>query len=51
VPLATRRRGSARKTVVTPGVLAAPARVDITLVRALAYLIHDGVGMRQADEA
>jgi hypothetical protein len=36
VPLVIRRRGGARKTLHTPGVLAAPARVDITLVKALA---------------
>jgi hypothetical protein len=36
VPLAIRRRGGARKTLHTPGVLAAPARVDITLVKAVA---------------
>jgi hypothetical protein len=34
--LAVRRRGGARKMVVTPGVLAAPAQVDVTLVKALA---------------
>jgi hypothetical protein len=36
IPLAARRRGGARKMLVTPGVLAAPARLDITLVKALA---------------
>jgi hypothetical protein len=36
IPLAVRRRSGARKMVVTPGVLAVPARVDITLVKALA---------------
>ena len=36
VPLVIRRRGGARKTLHTPGVLAAPPRVDITLVKALA---------------
>jgi hypothetical protein len=36
IPLAIRGRGRARKMVVTPGVLAAPARVDITLLKALA---------------
>ncbi len=36
MPLAIRRRGGARKTLVTLGVLAATARLDITMVKALA---------------
>ncbi len=36
VPLAVRRRGGAGKMLVMPGVLAAPARVDITMVKAVA---------------
>ncbi|WP_372624320.1 hypothetical protein [Falsiroseomonas sp.] len=36
IPLAVRRRGGARKMLVTPGVLPLPAQVDITLVKALA---------------
>jgi len=36
VPLTIRRRGSVRKTVAAPGVLAAPMRQDITLVKAVA---------------
>ncbi|WP_372624341.1 hypothetical protein [Falsiroseomonas sp.] len=36
IPLAVRRRGGARKMLVPSGVLPMPARVDITLVKALA---------------
>jgi hypothetical protein len=36
IPLAVRRRGGARKMLVTSGVLPLPAQVDITLVKALA---------------
>ncbi|WP_372624701.1 hypothetical protein [Falsiroseomonas sp.] len=36
IPLAVRRRGGARKVMAPAGVLAARARVDITLVKALA---------------